>query len=128
MKTTFDLPDPLVRQAKALAARQGRPLRDFVAEAIDEKLLQTTSEIADTPAMSAERREARPHRAHEHAFCRALTDDKTRDENFGARADLSATGEVHDLRRGGGLRPHCGRQEREGERHQSNDLTSGQTE
>lgn len=58
MKTTFDLPDPLVRQAKALAARQGRPLRDFVAEAIDEKLLQTTSEIADTPAVSAERREA----------------------------------------------------------------------
>ena len=58
MKTTFDLPDPLLRKAKALAARQGRPLRDFVAEAIDEKLAQTPSEIADTPAVSVERREA----------------------------------------------------------------------
>jgi predicted DNA-binding protein len=38
MKTTFDLPDALVRKAKALAAHQGRPLRDLVAEAIDEKL------------------------------------------------------------------------------------------
>ncbi len=38
MKTTFDLPDPLVRRAKAVAAEQGRPLRDLVAEAIAEKL------------------------------------------------------------------------------------------
>jgi hypothetical protein len=58
VKTTFDLPNPLMRKAKALAARQGRPLRDFVAEAIDEKLSQTASEIADTPVVSAERREA----------------------------------------------------------------------
>ena len=35
MKTTFDLPDPLLRKAKAFAAAQGRPLRDFVAEAIE---------------------------------------------------------------------------------------------
>ena len=47
-----------MRAAKAQAARQGRPLRDFVAEAIDEKLAQTASEIADTPAVSAERRQA----------------------------------------------------------------------
>jgi hypothetical protein len=38
MKTTFDLPDPLLRRAKAVAAEQGRPLRDFIAEAIHEKL------------------------------------------------------------------------------------------
>jgi hypothetical protein len=38
MKTTFDLPDPLLRQAKAAAADQGRPLRDLVAEALAEKL------------------------------------------------------------------------------------------
>jgi len=38
VKTTFDLPPILVRKAKALAAQQGRPLRDLVAEAIDEKL------------------------------------------------------------------------------------------
>ena len=38
MKTTFDLPDPLLRQAKAVAADQGRPLRDLVAEALKDKL------------------------------------------------------------------------------------------
>jgi hypothetical protein len=38
VKTTFDLPDPLLRKAKALAAEQGRPLRDLVAEALGEKL------------------------------------------------------------------------------------------
>ena len=38
MKTTFDLPEPLLRRAKAAAAHQGRPLRDLVAEAIEAKL------------------------------------------------------------------------------------------
>jgi len=38
MKTTFDLPEPLMRRAKAAAAHQGRPLRDLVAEAIEAKL------------------------------------------------------------------------------------------
>ena len=38
MKTTFDLPDPLLRKAKAAAAEQGRPLRDLVTEALQEKL------------------------------------------------------------------------------------------
>ena len=38
MKTTFDLPDPLLRKAKAAAADQGRPLRDLVADALKDKL------------------------------------------------------------------------------------------
>jgi len=38
MKTTFDLPDSLLRKAKAFAAAQGRPLRDLVAEAIEARL------------------------------------------------------------------------------------------
>lgn len=38
MKTTVDLPDSLLRDAKAAAARQGRTLRDLVAEALNEKL------------------------------------------------------------------------------------------
>jgi hypothetical protein len=38
MKTTVDLPEMLLREAKAMAARQGRTLRDFVAEAMNEKL------------------------------------------------------------------------------------------
>jgi hypothetical protein len=42
VKTTFDLPDPLLRKAKALAAHQGKPLRDVVAEALAEKLSSAT--------------------------------------------------------------------------------------
>ena len=38
MKTTFDLPDPLLRKAKAAAAAEGRPLRDLVADAIEARL------------------------------------------------------------------------------------------
>jgi len=38
MKTTFDLPEDLVRRAKALADEQGRPLRDLVAEALSERV------------------------------------------------------------------------------------------
>lgn len=57
MKTTFDLPDPLLRKAKALAAQQGRPLRDLVAEALGEKL-----EYAVGAAKASEgRREAWEH-------------------------------------------------------------------
>ncbi len=38
MKATVDLPQSLLREAKAVAARQGRTLRDFVAEGLNEKL------------------------------------------------------------------------------------------
>ena len=38
MKTTFDLPEALLREAEAAAAREGRPLRDLVADALAEKL------------------------------------------------------------------------------------------
>ncbi|MDQ6911787.1 MAG: hypothetical protein M3119_05565 [Verrucomicrobiota bacterium] len=44
MKTTVDLPSTLLREAKAVAARQGRTLRDFVAEAMHEKLQTTPGE------------------------------------------------------------------------------------
>ena len=40
MKTTLDLPDPLFRKAKATAAERGQSLRDFVAEALQDKLAQ----------------------------------------------------------------------------------------
>ena len=58
MKTTFDLPDALVRKAKALAAQQGRPLRDFVAEAIDEKLEVGAGGEANAMKATDARREA----------------------------------------------------------------------
>jgi hypothetical protein len=48
MKTTFDLPEPLLRRAKAAAAHQGRPLRDLVAEAIDAKLAADQAAARDS--------------------------------------------------------------------------------
>lgn len=41
MKTTLDLPDHLVRQAKQRALQQGRTLRDLVAEYIRQGLRGT---------------------------------------------------------------------------------------
>jgi len=38
MKTAYELPDPLLRHAKAVAAEQDRPLRDLIAEATTDKL------------------------------------------------------------------------------------------
>ena len=38
MKTTLDLPDPLVRKAKATAAERGQSLKEFVAEAVQDKI------------------------------------------------------------------------------------------
>ena len=34
MKTTLEIPDPLFRQSKAMAALHGQTLKDFVAEAL----------------------------------------------------------------------------------------------
>lgn len=38
MKTTLEIPDFLFRRAKSLAAERGIPLRQFVTEAVQEKL------------------------------------------------------------------------------------------
>jgi hypothetical protein len=38
VKTTLEIPDPLLRKAKATAAAEGRPLREFITEAIEQKL------------------------------------------------------------------------------------------
>jgi metal-responsive CopG/Arc/MetJ family transcriptional regulator len=38
MKTTWDLPDELLREVKSLAAIKGQSMKDFVAEALREKL------------------------------------------------------------------------------------------
>ncbi len=38
MKTTLDIPDPIFRQAKARAALRGVSLRQFVTEAIEDKV------------------------------------------------------------------------------------------
>jgi len=38
VKTTLEIPDPIFRRAKARAAEEGIPLRQFVSEAVKEKL------------------------------------------------------------------------------------------
>lgn len=38
MKTTLEIPDPLFRKAKSKAAERGQTLKDFVTEAIQDKL------------------------------------------------------------------------------------------
>jgi hypothetical protein len=38
MKTTLEIPDPIFRRAKATAAQNGIPLRQFVTDAVAEKL------------------------------------------------------------------------------------------
>jgi hypothetical protein len=38
VKTTLEIPDVVFRRAKATAAQQGVPLRQFVSEAVEEKL------------------------------------------------------------------------------------------
>ncbi len=38
MKTTLEIPDPVFRKAKTRAAERGIPLRQFVTEAVEEKL------------------------------------------------------------------------------------------
>jgi hypothetical protein len=50
MKTTLEMPDPVFRKAKAKAAEQGIPLRQFVTEAVEEKLAASRS-YADKPWM-----------------------------------------------------------------------------
>lgn len=41
MKTTLEIPDFLFRRAKSMAAQRGIPLRQFVTEAVQEKLTKT---------------------------------------------------------------------------------------
>ena len=44
MKTTLEIPDFLFRRAKSVAAERGIPLRQFVTEAVQEKLKTTSLE------------------------------------------------------------------------------------
>lgn len=44
MKTTLEIPDFLFRRAKSVAAERGIPLRQFVTEAVQDKLKTTSHE------------------------------------------------------------------------------------
>ena len=48
MKTTLEIPDAVLRRAKANAAQKGIPLRQFVTEAVEDKL-RAESAASDKP-------------------------------------------------------------------------------
>ena len=50
MKTTLEIPDRIFRRAKAEAAQKGIPLRQFVSEAVEEKI-RAGSTAGDKPWM-----------------------------------------------------------------------------
>lgn len=52
MKTTLEIPDRIFRRAKSAAADRGIPLREFVTEAVSEKLA-TDAKASQAPWMAA---------------------------------------------------------------------------
>ena len=48
MKTTLEIPDPIFRRAKSVAAERGIPLREYVTEAVKDKLA-SEGRTADKP-------------------------------------------------------------------------------
>ena len=50
MKTTLEIPDPIFRRAKSAAAERGIPLREFVTEAVRDKLA-ARPRVAEKPWM-----------------------------------------------------------------------------
>ena len=52
MKTTLEIPDTIFRRAKSAAANRGIPLREFVTEAVREKLV-AGAKATETPWMAA---------------------------------------------------------------------------
>jgi hypothetical protein len=54
MKTTIELPDPLLRRAKILAARRGTTLRNLVVEGLQQVTDGPASQAASLPELTAE--------------------------------------------------------------------------
>ena len=48
MKTTLNLRDDLLRQAKARAALRGQPLSRYIEEGLEQRLLEEETHMADT--------------------------------------------------------------------------------
>jgi len=51
MKTTFELPDRIFREAKSMAASQGKTIRQFFTDAIAEKLQTLKRQRSPRPWM-----------------------------------------------------------------------------
>jgi hypothetical protein len=46
MKTTVEIPDPLLQRVRALATREGRTLRDLVEEGLSSVLRERTTRVS----------------------------------------------------------------------------------
>jgi hypothetical protein len=53
VKTTLEIPEPLFRQLKISAAKQGKTIRAVVNEALTEKLNRSLHGVEDLPAWRA---------------------------------------------------------------------------
>jgi plasmid stability protein len=62
VKTTLDLPDALVKQVKLRAVREGRKLKDAVAELLRKGLavVDSTEAIASGPAITTDKKTGLP--------------------------------------------------------------------
>lgn len=49
MKTTVEIPDPLFRKAKSKAAERGQTLKEFMTEALQDKLAMTGNAAGAEP-------------------------------------------------------------------------------
>lgn len=82
MRTTFDLPDELMRHLKARAALEGRSLRDLTLELIERGLRTPAAGIEAPPASTAlptvrlGRPLAMPAGEFAHASLSALADER----------------------------------------------------
>jgi hypothetical protein len=82
MKTTLEIPNAVFRRAKSAAAERGIPLREFVTEAVRDKLV-TDAKAADKPWMAAfgklrqlRKETARINRVIEEEFEQIETEDR----------------------------------------------------
>lgn len=82
MKTTLEIPDAVFRRAKSLAAERGIPLREFVTQAVQDKLVNESRSMKK-PWMASfgkvrhlRKETARINRAIEEAFEQVEAEDR----------------------------------------------------
>ena len=79
MRTTLDLPDPLLREVKARAAMEGIKLKDYFARLVEAALQRPSLAAAQSkrsPAPVFKRKAARPMPALSNAQLNALMDEQ----------------------------------------------------
>ena len=79
MRTTLDLPDPLLREVKARAAMEGIKLKDYFARLVEAALQRPSlaaSQPKRSPAPVFKRKAAKPMPALSNAQLNALMDEQ----------------------------------------------------